>query len=83
MIKGKKGNIFFGISVFFLVYVFGVLFIPFIADDITTTRQELDCTNSSITDGAKLNCLLTDVLMPYFILFFISASAGFLIGRNT
>ena len=79
----KRGNIFFGVAVFFLVYVFGVLFIPFIADDITTTRIELDCTNSGITDGAKLNCLLTDVLIPYFILFFISAASGFLIWRNT
>ena len=79
----KRGNIFFGIAIFFLIYVFGVLFLPFIADDIATTRIQLDCTNVNIIDGAKLNCLLTDVLMPYFILFFISASAGFLIGRNT
>ncbi len=83
MIKGKKGNIFLGISIFFLVYVFGVLFLPFIADDIATTRIQLDCTNANIIDGAKLNCLLTDILMPYYILFFLSTSAGFLIGRDT
>ncbi|KKL81878.1 hypothetical protein LCGC14_1990380, partial [marine sediment metagenome] len=50
--------------------------------DIATTRVELDCTNVNIIDGAKLNCLLTDVLMPYFILFFISAASGFLMRRN-
>jgi len=37
---------------------------------------------STITDGDKLSCLLTDILIPYFILFFISAASGFLIGRN-
>ena len=79
----KKGNIFFGLSVFVLIYVFGVLFIPFIADDITTARSQLDCSNSTITDGDKLSCLLTDILIPYFILFFISAAFGFLIGSNT
>lgn len=79
----KKGNIFFGLGIFALIYIFGVLFIPFITDDITTTRIDLDCTNSSITDGTKMNCLLTDVLTPYFILFIIAAAGGYLIGSNT
>lgn len=79
----KRGNMFFGLAIFFLIYVFGVLFIPFITDDITTTRTDLDCTNSSITDGAKLNCLLTDVLTPYFILFILASAGAFLTGRNT
>lgn len=76
----KKGNVFFGLAVFALIFVFGVLFVPFLADDITTSRTQLDCTNSDIIDGAKLTCLLTDVLIPYFIWFFISAAFAFLIG---
>lgn len=80
MINGKKGNVFFGLAVFALIYVFGVLFIPFIADDIVTARTQLDCTNASIIDGAKLTCLETDILIPYFIWFFISAAFAFLIG---
>ena len=79
----KRGNMFFGIAVGFLIFVFGVLFVPFITDDVTTTRTDLDCTNSAITDGAKLNCLLTDVLTPYVILFILSAAGAFIIGRST
>ena len=79
----KKGNMFFGIAIFTLIYFFGILFIPFITDDITTARVDLDCTNSSITDGTKMNCLLTDVLTPYFIIFIIAAAGGYLISSNT
>ena len=78
----KRGNIFFGLAIFLLIYVFGVLFIPYFADDITTTRVDLDCTNTSITNGAKLNCLLTDALIPYFILFIFSASFAYLMEKG-
>ena len=78
----KKGNVFFGVGVFLLIYIFGVLFIPFITDDITTARTDLDCTNTAITDGTKINCLLTDVLTPYFILFILASAGGFLMGGN-
>lgn len=82
MIRGKKGNIFLGVVVFLFIFVFGVLFMPFLADDITTARVALDCTNSSINDGTKLQCLGTDIVMPYFILFFVSVSLGYLVGRQ-
>lgn len=79
----KKGNIFFGLGIFVLIYVFGMLFLPFIIDDIDTTRIDLDCGNSAISTGSKMNCLLTDILTPYFILFVIAAAGGFLINSNT
>ena len=54
----KRGNIFFGVTLAIVIFVFGVLFMPFLADDITTSRAGLDCTNSSISSGTKLNCLM-------------------------
>ena len=35
------------------------------------TNQGLDCTNSSITDFDKANCIATDMFLPYFIGFLI------------
>lgn len=78
----KKGGVMMGVIVALMIYIVGVLFIPFLADDVTTTRADLDCTNSSITDGTKINCLTVDILIPYVIWFFISAALGYLAGAN-
>jgi len=78
----KRGNIFLGVVVFLFIFVFGVLFMPFITDDITTTRTSLNCSNSSISDGTKLQCLGIDIVIPYFIWFFVSVGAGYLGGRQ-
>jgi hypothetical protein len=77
----RKGNIFFGAVVGLIIFVFGVLIIPFFADDITTTRVALDCTNTSIYDGTKLTCLGTDLVIPYFIWFFVSVAVGYFVGK--
>jgi len=83
IIKNKKGNAFLGVAIAIFIFVMGVLFIPFFADDITTTRTLLDCTNvDGITDGAKLMCLNIDLLIPYFIWFIISCAFGYLGGKN-
>lgn len=79
----KRGNIFFGIVIALFIFASGVLFMPFIEDDITTYRNDMSCSQAdSISDGAKLSCLMTDGLMPYFIWFFISLALGILGGRR-
>jgi len=78
----KRGNIFMGVVVALILYVFGILFIPFLTDDITTARSDLDCSNASIYDGTKLQCLGIDIVIPYFIWFIISASLGYLAGKT-
>ena len=79
----KKGSLFFGITLGIFIFVIGALFIPFFADDITTSRTQLDCTNMSITDGTKLACLQVDLLIPYIIWFFVSLALGLIMGANT
>ncbi len=76
----KKGSAFFGIAIGSFIYIMGVLFIPFIMDDIDTFRDNMDCTNSAISDGTKIACLGSDILIPYFIWFFISLLLGFVAG---
>lgn len=79
----KKGNMFLGIILGLIIYISGVLFIPFITDDVTTTRNDLNCTNSSISDGNKLSCLAVDIVVPYIIWFFVSIAIGFIMGGST
>lgn len=76
----KRANIFLAVVIGLAIWIFGVLFIPFITDDISTSRLSLDCTNMDISDGAKLNCLAVDLVIPYFIWFIISLALGYIIG---
>ncbi len=77
----KKGSIFFSVVIGLFVFMTGVLFIPFIVDDITTFRTALDCEMSgSITDGTMMTCLFGSALVPYFIWFFSSLALGFIVG---
>jgi len=79
----KKGSaVFFGIIIGIFCFILGVLIIPFLTEDIATARIALDCTNVSITDGTKLTCLEHDLVVPYFIAFFVSLAAGILAGAR-
>lgn len=82
-LSNKRGGIFLGVTLGIFIYILGVLFIPFLADDIDTFRTNMDCSNSSISDGSKLTCLQGDILIPYFIWFFVSIALGFIVGGKT
>ena len=80
----KKGGVFFGVMIGIFLYIMGVLFIPFIVDDIDTTRDDLDCSNASaISDGTKMTCLQVDLVLPYLIWFFVSLAVGYISGAST
>ena len=79
----KKGSAFFGVAIGIVVYIFGVLFIPFIMDDVSTFRDAMSCEDTSITGGAMMSCLFSDATIPYLIWFFISLALGFIAGRAT
>jgi len=79
----KKGAAFFGVAIGIVIYMFGVLFIPFIMDDVTTFRGAMDCSNTDISGGTMLSCRIADAAIPYLIWFFISLAVGFIIGRST
>ena len=78
----KKGSAFFGITIGIVIFIFGVLFLPFIMDDVTTFRDAMDCSNVNITGGTMFSCLLSDATIPYLIWFFISLSLGFIVGKT-
>jgi len=85
--KGQN-TLFFSIIVGVLIFLIGVIFVNFITPEVTNARNvdNLDCTNSSISDGTKLGCLVVDIAVPYYIITIISMAGGiitsrFLIGR--
>jgi len=83
MKMNKKGSAFFGIGIGIVLFIFGVLFLPFIMDDVTTFRDVMDCSNTDITPGNMLSCLVGDAVVPYWIWFFISLSLGFVVGAKS
>ena len=64
-----------------VLFMVGTQFIPFAQDSIDDFRTSYQCsTNSSISDGAKASCLVTDIGIPYFIWLLVSLAIGLLLG---
>lgn len=73
----KKGALFMAFVIAGMIFMAGMLLIPFFQDGVTDFRTNLQCsTNSSISDGAKLTCLAGDAVLPYFIWAIISLAGG-------
>jgi len=78
----KKGNIYFGVVIAIMIWVAGIMIMPFIINDIDTYRVDMDCSNSSISDFTKINCLAGDSLIPYFIWTLAVIALSLLVGSR-
>lgn len=69
------------LSVFFFMVAF--VFIAPLSDTIDEARDnsQLDCSNSSISDGKKATCLIVDIYLPYFIGVVLAVAAGLITAR--
>ncbi len=75
----KKGSLVIGFIFAVAFFMFGMLLIPLMKDGVTDARTSVDCTNSSISDGAKAICLVgLDVGVPYFIIVVLTLAGGFI-----
>lgn len=83
--NNKGQTFFFAIVTALIIFVFGMLFLNFLKDDITTTTSSsaLDCNNLSISDGNKVTCLAMDATVPYFFLLILSAAGGLIAAKLT
>lgn len=79
--RNKKGQyVFFGFMMAIILIIVAVIFIPTINDFIQDIRDPtgLDCSNSGISVGTKMTCVLVD-LWPFYLLgALISASIVFI-----
>ena len=65
-----------------MIFMAGMLMLNHIKDDVTLTRAiGLDCTNSNISDGAKMTCLGVDLVIPILIIAIVSAAGGAVLSR--
>lgn len=64
-----------------MIFIIGVLMLNFVPDEASRLRTNLDCSNTSISDGTKLTCLTAEVANPYFIILIVSAAGGIIFGR--
>lgn len=74
----KKGTLGVAVVIALIIFLMGIPVINLLKPDVDIARGStgLDCTNSSISDGAKLTCLGIDTVIPYFILIVLSVAGG-------
>lgn len=65
----------------FLFFLFGIVFINFIMPEVINTQTNLSCSDLTISDGTKLMCLITDGVVPYFIILILSAAGGTIMAK--
>ena len=81
--NNKGQAVLWGLMMMVFLFMFGMTIIDPMKDVITDVRaaDQLDCTNSSITDGAKSSCLIIDLTLPYFIVAVFSVAGGVAFSR--
>lgn len=79
--NNKGAGLLIAIVIAVMIFAAGMLFMNFIKDDVTSARLGMDCTNSTISDGAKVTCLGIDIVIPYFILGILSSAGGIIVAR--
>jgi hypothetical protein len=79
----KRGNIGIAVIVAIMIFLIGLPVINILKPEVDRARgaSGLDCTNVSISDGTRLTCLGTDLVISYFILIVVSAAGGFVASK--
>ena len=79
----KAQTMFIALLVAGMIFFAGVIFVNFIKDDVSTARgvDKMDCANPAISDGSKVACLGIDIVIPYFIVIFLSATGGLIAAK--
>ena len=79
----KKGQAILPIISAIMIFIVGMLVVNLIKPEITTARSStnLDCGNTSISDGQMMTCLAVDATIPYYIIIMLSAAGGLITAR--
>lgn len=80
--KSKRGVMGLAILSFFAVFIIGFMMLNFLMPEITTFREDMRCAFADdIHDGNKVLCLITDTVVPYWILLIVSIAIGGITAR--
>jgi len=75
----KRGqSILFGIVFGIILFIIGMIFLNFITPLITTARNSdnLDCADTTISDGNKLTCLIVDLTIIQYSIAILATAGG-------
>lgn len=80
--KNKKANVFGVILIAFILFTVGFIVANFLKAPIDDARTNLNCANAgSITDGTKLECIMVDSALIYWIILIISLAGGAILDK--
>jgi len=67
-----------GLMLGIFIFMLAMVFIDPITDVITEVRgtDQLNCSNTTISDGQKATCLIVDLILPYFIAIVLAVGGG-------
>jgi len=64
------------------IFIVGFMFINFLMPEITQFRTNMSCSDvNNIYNGTKILCLITDAVVPYYILLVVSIGLGAITSR--
>jgi len=79
--KGQMALV--GIMIGIFVFLFAMLAVSPLADVVEEQlgSSNLDCSNASITDGAKMACLALDLTIPYFFVTVLALAGAYMTAK--
>ncbi len=79
----KRGQAGLSIMVAIMILIVGMSAINLLKPEVTTLRTSagLDCSNSSISDGNRMTCLVVDATIPWVIITIFSVVGGLIFAR--
>jgi len=72
-----------GIVFMVAAFIAAILMIDPMKDLLSIGRTSLDCSNTSITTGEKLSCLIVDATLPYFVITALVAGAAYIFYKTS
>ena len=80
--KSKKGAVGLAILSTIGIFIVGFTLLNFLMPEVTQFRADMSCASpASIHDGVKILCLITDTVVPYWILLILSIGLGAIISK--
>lgn len=65
-----------------VIFILGMGIINIVRTEVTRTYTDLNCASATtISDSTKLLCLVTDSVVPYWILLVLSVALGGVVSR--
>ena len=82
MINKRGQSLGLGIMSFIFIIIAGFLMLNFLTGEVTRSRIDMACSDvDNIEDGNKLFCMVTNIVVPYWIWIIISVGIGAVIVR--